>query len=58
MKDAIMRAVSVPPAEARRRMRSMRRRVAENDVAHWAAKFLDALENPVGRAQNADPPDG
>src|SRR5215813_8538772 len=31
-KDAIMRAVTVPPAEARRRMRAMRRRVREHDV--------------------------
>jgi len=35
---------AISPAEARRRMRSMRRRVRENDVAHWAASFLDALK--------------
>ena len=58
MKDAIMRAVTVPPAEARRRMRAMRRRVAENDVAHWAAAFLDALEHAPGRIRQADAPDG
>jgi alpha,alpha-trehalose-phosphate synthase [UDP-forming] len=44
LKDTIMRAVTCSPAEARRRMRSMRRRVYENDVAHWAAVFLDALK--------------
>jgi len=44
LKDIIMRAVAVSPAEARRRMRSMRRRVYEHDVAHWAASFLDALK--------------
>jgi trehalose 6-phosphate synthase len=44
LKDTIMRAVTVSPAEARRRMRSMRRRVYEHDVAHWAATFLDALK--------------
>jgi len=43
MKHAIMRAVRISPNEARRRMRSMRRRVRENDVAHWAAAFIDAL---------------
>jgi trehalose-6-phosphate synthase len=43
MKHAIMRAVQISPNEARRRMRSMRRRVRENDVAHWAAAFIDAL---------------
>ena len=44
LKDTIVRAVTVSPAEARRRMRSMRRRVYEHDVAHWAASFLDALK--------------
>ena len=44
LKDTIMRAVTVPPAQARRRMRSMRRRVYEHDVAHWAATFIDALK--------------
>ena len=43
MKDAIVRAATVPPAEARRRMRAMRRRVREFDVNHWAASFLGAL---------------
>ena len=43
LKDTIMRAVSISPAEARRRMRTMRRRVSERDVAYWAASFLDAL---------------
>jgi trehalose 6-phosphate synthase len=44
LKDEIMRAATTSPAEARRRMRSMRKRVRENDVAHWAATFLDALK--------------
>jgi alpha,alpha-trehalose-phosphate synthase [UDP-forming] len=43
MKDAIVRAATVPPAEGRRRMRAMRRRVREFDVNHWAASFLGAL---------------
>ena len=43
LKDAIVRAATVSPAEARRRMRSMRRRVREHDVAYWAETFLDAL---------------
>ena len=46
MKDTIVRAARVAPAEARRRMRSMRRRVREHDVAYWAASFLSALEKP------------
>jgi trehalose 6-phosphate synthase len=49
LKDAIMYAVNMPPAEARRRMRAMRKRVREHDVTHWAATFLDALETkPAG----------
>jgi trehalose 6-phosphate synthase len=43
LKDTIVRAATVSPAEARRRMRSMRRRVREHDVAYWAASFLRAL---------------
>jgi trehalose 6-phosphate synthase len=43
LKDAIVRAARVNPREARRRMRSMRRRVREYDVDRWAATFLDAL---------------
>ncbi len=49
MKDTIIRAATISPQEARRRMRSMRRRVRENDVAHWAASFLDALKQVPGR---------
>jgi trehalose 6-phosphate synthase len=49
LKDVIMRAATVSAPEARRRMRSMRRRVRENDVAHWAATFLDALKQVPSR---------
>jgi trehalose 6-phosphate synthase len=49
LKEAIVRAAGTRPAEARRRMRSMRRRVREHDVARWARDFLDALERvPAG----------
>ena len=51
LKDAIVRAATVSPREARRRMRSMRRRVREHDVAHWAAAFLDALSRVPARDQ-------
>jgi trehalose 6-phosphate synthase len=43
MKDEIVQAATAGPAEARRRMRSMRRRVYSHDVARWAASFLDTL---------------
>ena len=48
LKDTIVRAATISPAEARRRMRAMRRRVREHDVAHWAATFLDALGQTRG----------
>jgi trehalose 6-phosphate synthase len=44
LKEAIMRAVRISPAEARRRMRSMRRRVREYDISRWADTFLTALD--------------
>jgi trehalose 6-phosphate synthase len=44
LKDTIERAAQVEPVEARRRMRSLRRRVSEHDVARWASDFLDALQ--------------
>jgi trehalose 6-phosphate synthase len=54
MKETIVRAARVSPAEAKRRMRTMRRRVREHDVAYWAQSFLSALEQPL---QAADPPE-
>ncbi|HLI00382.1 MAG TPA: trehalose-6-phosphate synthase [Acidimicrobiales bacterium] len=43
-KAMILRALDVDPADATRRMRALRRRVAEFDVHHWASAFLGALE--------------
>ena len=43
MKESIMRAIEMSPAEQGRRMRALRRRVLENDVARWSQTFLDAL---------------
>ncbi len=54
LKDAIIRAARISPAESRRRMRSMRRRVREHDIARWADSFLRALERdsePAGPQQ-------
>ncbi len=48
MKDAIVRAATIGPAEARRRMRLMRRRVREHDVAYWAESFLGMLGGMPG----------
>jgi len=46
LKDAIMRAVTMPPGEQGRRMRAMRRKVVENDVDAWSRSFLSALATP------------
>ena len=43
LKDAIVRAATITPVDARRRMRLMRRRVREHDVAYWARSFLGTL---------------
>jgi trehalose-6-phosphate synthase len=43
LKETIVRAANTGPTEARRRMRAMRKRVFEHDVARWAASFLDTL---------------
>ncbi len=48
LKNTIVRAATANPQEARRRMRAMRRRVREYDVAHWAASFLDTLGRGPG----------
>ncbi|MCH6229236.1 trehalose-6-phosphate synthase [Microbacterium sp. CFH 31415] len=52
MKEAIMRAIEMPAAEQGRRMRAMRRKVIENDVARWSQSFLAALE-AAGTANRA-----
>lgn len=43
LKDAMMSAIEMPPAERAMRMRSMRKRVFEDDVEKWSSGFLDTL---------------
>jgi trehalose 6-phosphate synthase len=43
VKQTIMRAITAPEDERRRRMKAMRKRVADHDVQRWAARFLKAL---------------
>ncbi|PZQ89777.1 MAG: alpha,alpha-trehalose-phosphate synthase (UDP-forming) [Leifsonia xyli] len=49
VKDAIVRAIEMPRQERRKRMRSLRKRVAENDVAHWSDTFLETLRGTRAR---------
>ncbi len=44
LKETIVRAIEMPPAEQGRRMRSLRRKVLDNDVAAWSQAFLAALD--------------
>ena len=43
LKAAILRAIAMPRQERLRRMRALRRKVFDNDVAAWSASFLRTL---------------
>ncbi|HEY1105206.1 MAG TPA: bifunctional alpha,alpha-trehalose-phosphate synthase (UDP-forming)/trehalose-phosphatase [Agromyces sp.] len=43
LKDAMVEAASMPQRERARRMRALRKRVRDNDVANWSATFLKTL---------------
>jgi trehalose 6-phosphate synthase len=47
VKDALHRALTMEPAESRRRMKALRRQVLTHDVDRWARSFLDALGLPA-----------
>jgi trehalose 6-phosphate synthase len=46
VKNAMHAAITLDPAEGRRRMRALRRQVLTHDVDRWARSFLDALAPP------------
>lgn len=68
LKDAMVEAVAMPRRERARRMRALRKRVRDNDVAKWSATFLktltgagiiasgipEGLESAVARIANTD----
>ena len=56
--EAYHRALTMPAAERCARMRSLRKRVAANDVSRWLRRFLGALENvpPAGASAAPSPP--
>jgi trehalose 6-phosphate synthase len=45
LKDAMLQAVRMPQRERTTRMRALRRRVRDNDVARWSNTFLDTLRH-------------
>ncbi|MGY2080657.1 alpha,alpha-trehalose-phosphate synthase (UDP-forming) [Modestobacter sp. SYSU DS0657] len=44
VKNQLLRALRMDPAEATKRMRSMRRHLAKHDLDHWANSFFDSLK--------------
>lgn len=44
MKNAFVHAANMEPAEARRRMRRLRRKVMQDDVDKWSHAFLSSVE--------------
>ena len=53
--EAYYRALTMPPAERRARMRTLRRRVATHDVHAWARTFLHDLETLTAMPRTAMP---
>jgi trehalose 6-phosphate synthase len=47
VKNGLHAALTMKPAEGRRRMRALRRQVLTHDVERWARSFLDALGTQV-----------
>ncbi|WP_394941922.1 alpha,alpha-trehalose-phosphate synthase (UDP-forming) [Psychromicrobium sp. YIM B11713] len=45
LKDAIMAAITIRPAESARRMRLMRRQILDHDVERWSQEFLNQLRS-------------
>jgi len=54
LKDAMMRAVEMPATEQGRRMRALRRKVIENDIAAWSRAFLSSLDDVRRTKEGAD----
>jgi len=56
LKDTILQAIEMPKRDRAARMRALRKRVLENDVARWSSNFLHTLEQArVGRYNRIAP---
>lgn len=53
VKNALLKALTMDPAEGHRRMRALRRQVLTHDVDRWARSFLAAL-NPTSQQHQSD----
>ncbi len=56
MKDRIVTAVEMDAREQRKRMRRLRRRVLDDDVAKWSQTFLSVLSAAPAQGQPAAEP--
>jgi trehalose 6-phosphate synthase len=48
LKEALLEAIDMEKGERTRRMRALRKRVRDYDVARWSTAFLSALTDPNG----------
>jgi len=55
VKQTIMRAITTPEDERRRRMKAMRKRVADHDVQRWASRYLKALASAPSKPHRPTP---
>jgi trehalose 6-phosphate synthase len=47
LKNQLLRALRMEPAEAAKRMRAMRRHITKHDLDHWADSFISSLQAQV-----------
>jgi trehalose 6-phosphate synthase len=47
VKNQLLRALRMDPAEAAKRLRAMRRHLAKHDLDHWATSFFESLRAQV-----------
>jgi len=55
LKQTIMCAINAPEDEGRRRMKALRRRVANHDVQRWATRYLESLASAPSKPHQPTP---
>ena len=55
LKETILQAIAMPKRDRAARMRSLRKRVLEHDVARWSADFLKVLESRAHHGSQGHP---
>ncbi len=54
LKQTIMSAINAPADQRRRRMKALRRRVADHDVQRWASRYLEAMAVAPNRPERPE----